>query len=378
MNLEQIYEKKQKFEKRLKLEAKFWLLSRKDKILVNRKSIPPLTDKEINEINNYWGKYGVKFKNYDSFRLFYYITGKKDPRFLPFSFVASVLYPHYNDSTKSRTYADKNMFCKFMPDMKFPKLIGQRINKRYFDETGKYYGEEVCDEYVNHLFEYISKENNYTIILKEAFDTNTGKGVKKYVVTNANILKETLAYRKSENYLIQFGIRQHPFFSQFNNDSVNIIRITTWRKGNKVHIFSPCIRFGIPGSATDVAYVNGHEIVNCIGIDRTGIIFDKGIDLSGNVLEIDIKNKKVPCWEKIVDLVSENHLALHYFDIIGWDITVDEEFNVICIEYNIREPGTQVYQFAHGPLAGETTDELLEFLLNKDMQSKYLPWQILK
>ena len=219
---------------------------------------------------------------------------------------------------------------------------------------------------------------NDTIIIKEAVDTNTGRGVKKYTITSPNYLQETLESISSKNYVIQFAIEQHPFFSQFNKDSVNIIRLTTWRKDNVVHIFSPCVRYGIPGSATDVAYVDGEEIVNCVGIDSSGMVFNNGINLSGKVLSLNLKERQVPCWEEIVNLVVKNHLTMHYFDIIAWDITVDNESNVICIEYNIKSPGIQVYQFAHGPLAGEYSDEFLGFLQDIELQKKYLPWQIRK
>lgn len=369
----------QKYLKKLRFEKRYWLYNRSVEKLIIKYALPPLTEIEKKDIDNYWGKYGVKFSNYNYHRLFYGITKKKDPRFIPFPFAALVLYPFYNDSTKIQAYADKNMFYKLLPNMPFPKLIGQRINGRFFDSEGKYYGEIATNEFLEQLFQTIVRENNEEIIIKEASDTSRGLGVKKFIIKTPQMLKEVLKSFSSDNFVIQFAIQQHQFFDQFNKDSVNIIRITTWRKEDKVHIFSPCIRFGIRGHATDVAFVNGVEVTNGIGIDiSSGIIFDTGIDLQGNKFSVDVKNRQVPCWEKIVNLVCRNHLTMHYFDIIAWDITVDINSNIICIEYNIKCPGIRLYQLAHGPLAGEHTDEFLEFLLNTDLQKKLLPWQIRK
>lgn len=146
--------------KRFKLEMQYWHHSHSIDNLIKNNSIPPLTDNDIKIIDSYWKKWGVKFNNYNFHRLFYFITGKKDPRFLPFPFAAFVLYPYYNDSSKIPAYADKNMFYQLMPGMRFPKLLGQRINNRFFDSHGRWYGEKVNAEYSKSLFQEISQNGN--------------------------------------------------------------------------------------------------------------------------------------------------------------------------------------------------------------------------
>jgi hypothetical protein len=65
-------------------------------------------------------------------------------------------------------------------------------------------------------------------------------------------------------------------------------------------------------------------------------------------------------------------LELRYFDVVGWDVTVDSDSRVICIEYNIKYPGTIIYQFAHGPFAGEKTNEFLSFLTSEE-NTRFIP-----
>ena len=57
------------------------------------------------------------------------------------------------------------------------------------------------------------------------------------------------------------------------------------------------------------------------------------------------------------------------------DVTVDADGQVVCIEYNIRAPGVIMYQFAHGPMAGDATDELLSFL-KEEKNAVWIPKSI--
>ena len=62
------------------------------------------------------------------------------------------------------------------------------------------------------------------------------------------------------------------------------------------------------------------------------------------------------------------------FDLIGWDFSVDEDGEPVCLEYNIQWPGTVAHQFVCGPYAGEKTDDLLSFLEDGTKRANYLPY----
>ncbi len=342
---------------------------------------PQLTEKEKNEIDQYWSPYNVKFQDYEWHRMYYAVTGIHDPRFIPVPFAERVLYLYYNKQSFVPAYADKNMFQFFLPRMRFPTSIGKRVNFRYYDNAGKCYGEELTQQYIDAVYTAFlesSKGKTNEIVLKEAVGSKQGRGVKKCKILSKESLNSLLAQNESENLSIQIAIQQHPFFSQFNEDSVNIIRITTWRKGNDVFILCPCVRFGIKGFHTDIAYVNGTEIINAVKINHDGTIQKKYVTLNGELFDLpDGIDTTVPEWENIIEQVRTNALELPYFDIVAWDITVNTDNQVICIEYNLKWPGTIVYQYAHGPMFGEHTNEVLSFLKN-EQNMKYLPQCIKK
>lgn len=341
---------------------------------VEKKHLAPLTKEEIEEIDAYWKQYGVKFNDYSFFQMQYAVTGIHDPRFIPYNFAYYVLYPYYNDLKKAPIWADKNQFSRILPRCPFPEEIGYRLRGRYCDHLRNCYGETITDEYISALYRRIQEIGCEAVIIKKTTKTSRGTGVRKFRITAEEDVRSALADCNDKgDFIIQKAVEQHPFFSQFNPDSTNILRVTTWRHGNDVEVFAPCLRFGIPGSATDVAFVDGEEIVQCARIDEHGNVADTGISLNGEPIPLDISSKKVPMWDEIIQMVKNNHRFLDYFDIVAWDITVDSSNSIVCFEYNIRRPGIIIYQFAHGPFAGEHTDELLSFLRDPKNRKEYLP-----
>ena len=338
---------------------------------------PALTKEEKREIDRYWAQYHVKYRNYDWHRMFYTVTGIRDPRFIPQPFAEKVLYPYYKKLSFSSAYADKNIYSTFLPELRFPTVIGKRMNSRYYDAEDRCYGSSVTDAFVERVYNAFLENNENgkikEIILKISIESSFGKGVRKLTVDSKETMSRILREDQSENYVLQMAVQQHPVFAQLNEDSVNIIRITTWRKDEEVYIFSPCVRFGIKGSHTDVAFRNGKEILNVLKIDPTGRLSDRYVTLEGEHIALpDGCEKQIPQWDEIVRTVKAAALKLKYFDIVAWDITVDDHGQVVFIEYNLNMPGTLIYQFAHGPLAGDHTDELLAFLKDKK-NIKFIP-----
>ena len=339
-------------------------------------SCPPLSEADRKEIDKYWSQYHVRFEDYEWHRMYYAVTGLHDPRFLPQPMAEHVLYPFYNRQDFANAYANKAMFPSYLPRLHFPDTIGKRMNAYYYDADGRCYGENVTDELVDSMYAAFSEKSsgqNHDIIIKESMGSFQGKGVQKKQIFTKDSLRDCLLGIQSDNYVVQTMIQQHPFFAQMNQDSVNIMRITTWLSHGKVYVFSPCIRFGIPGAHTDVSIQNGIEIVNAIKINPGGLISDSYFTLDGKANPLpQLQSKQIPDWDNVMRCVTEGALQMPYFRVIGWDITIDNHQEAICIEYNLKTPGTVIYQYAHGPFAGEHTDSFLAFL--KDAENiQYIP-----
>lgn len=334
----------------------------KAKKFLSKNPYPQLTKEQKEEIDDYWSRYGVQWPDYSWYQMYYGVTGIQDPRFMPDVFVGKVIYPYYNRQSYIAGWDDKNLYAKLLDVVQFPQVLCHRMNGRYFDKNWKpisNYGNEF--EKICKLIYESTKDDGF--ILKETTNTNSGKGVKLYRASSFKEVQNVLNERKSNDFIIQKKVKQHGFFNQFCSTSVNIIRIVSWQHDEEVTLFPASMRFGVEGSHTDIVWIDGVEVANVVGIEDSGIIKDRYVSFSGNIqVEKKINNRIVPSWDKIRNIISEGHKRMPFFDIIGWDFTVDENSNPVCIEYNIIWPGTILYQYANGPFAGNSTDEFISFL----------------
>ena len=338
-----------------------------------KKKYAELSSDEIREIKEYWGKYGIEFPDYSWFKMFYAETGIHDPRFIPHPF-AYVLYSCFNNRVVEKGWDDKNFYDRFVPTISFPETLCHYVNGSFYDCEWNIYDRK--EDSLLKLADKIQMQlgNDNCVIYKKTTDTRMGQGVKKLSVGNVNeillLLKEC---SNNGEFIFQKCIKQHDFLKQFNESSVNIFRITTFRHKGMYHILSVSLRYGIEGYATDVVFIKGQEIVNVVGIDEHGEIRTTLYGLNGKK-EFDkyrsIKDKKVPCFEELKKAAIEGHKYLPHFNHVSWDFTIDKDGNPVCIEYNINMPGTQLYQFANGPLYGDLTDEVLEYLKRDEVRSK--------
>ena len=333
---------------------------------------PPLTAAQIEEIDRYWQRYGIKHPDYTWFQMFYGITGIQDPRFIPDTICQSILLKHYNDIAAIPGWDDKNLYDTLLPDIRFPKTMAHIYRGKVFDDEWNYCDEEGRKALAQRIFDSLGDDK--TIVAKQTRNTNTGRGVKLVEVNSPNDVLDCITANSKGNVILQERLHQSAFLSQFCASSVNIFRVITWKHGDTVDVLSASVRFGIEGWHTDVAFVNGVEIVNSVGVDNDGKVKDLFVSMQGLYdREIHLTQPVTPNFDAIIDMAKRGHRWLKPFDIVSWDISQDQDNNPVCIEFNVTRPGTTLYQFANGPFAGELTEDLLAFMLDKDFPRKSIP-----
>lgn len=333
---------------------------------------PALTEKQKSEIDRYWAQFGIKFKEYSWFQLYYGVTGIKDPRYIPQEFYFYMILPYYNSKRLLQAYKDKNAFDIFLPSEHFPATVLKRISGDFYDKNGNFLTSNKNDTKITNLL-----LNYNEVIVKNALDSGRGENVRKYSINGEDDVNRLINEWDTQNYIVQEVIRQHPFFASFNDTSVNIVRINSWYHNGKVIISSPVIRFGMPGYATDCCFINGKEVVHLVGVTKDGYIRDKVVDLNAKVENINCymtnTTQRIPAWDKIVELIKKDAPLLKHFHLIGWDITVTDKEEPVIIEYNILYPSPYSSQITDGPMWEEYTDELLSFLKNEKNRKHYIP-----
>lgn len=186
--------------------------------------MPELTEAQRKDIDVFWSQYGIRILDHSWFQWYYGVTGIVDPRFIPQDVYSYIIWPYHDNEEFCLAWKDKNLFERFVPGIRFPRNYIRRIHGRFFDGDGNYLPDEDA------VISTMKKIPGRGVIVKDAWDSGEGRGVTKYALDNEADIRKLLAdWEHSDNYLVQELIQQNRVFSQFNESSVNIMRINTWR-----------------------------------------------------------------------------------------------------------------------------------------------------
>lgn len=137
---------------------------------------------------------------------------------------------------------------------------------------------------------------------------------------------------------------------------------------NKVQILSSVFRMGVNSSRVDNASSGG---IVC-GIEENGQLKNIAYDTKGNRYDchpqgMNFADVVIPNFHECVDLVKQ--LAPRFVSVsrlISWDIAIAEDSHPILIEANLSFGEIDFHQMNNGPIFGEMTDEILDYVINNN------------
>ena len=314
-----------------------------------------LTKKQKQAVNDFYiGLIGKKVPLY-AHEYFYSRTGVFSVDYIPKDFYTLDLLTKANVWQFDGAYDDKNI-----ADIIF---AGENVVHTYLKNMNGYYyyeGRPVSEDEA-----VVLCSNMDRVIIKPAMKTH-GSGVQQITVkggvTNLNGLCIRDVFRQyGRNFMIQACINQHKDLAALNPTSVNTMRILTYRSGMEVLLIYSVIRIGRQGQVIDNQCAGGISTA----IDEFGRLGKAAFGgySEDNVLTTDsgvvLEGYQIPSYEKAVAFVKRLHLKLPYFDLIGWDISIEENGEPIMIEYNTR-PGLSQSAFCSG--MGKNTERVIREL----------------
>lgn len=317
-----------------------------------------LTEEQKKEIVDYYKHLTGKTISTLDHEYFYSRTGVYSKDYIPMDFFQAELIGRLNRLDHYKSYSDKNLDDILLPNVKHPHYYLKNINGYYYFEgkaVSKTEAVELC-------------ANLNDVIIKPSLSLK-GNGVKKISVKNGITNCEGLSLEKlfeqyKKDFLIQEAVHQHPKISALNPTSVNTMRMTTYRSGMEVLLVYAAIRIGRIGQVIDNQSAGGISAkINPDGTLGKYAFGKAGEDLiektdTGIVLE----GYQLPHYDKAVAKVKELHYSLPLFDLVGWDISIDEEGEPVLIEWNGR-PGPS--QTACGTGYGELTERIFSEVWNR-------------
>lgn len=325
----------------------------------------PLTKAQESEIKNYWkGLLGYEIPT-DWHQYFYVRTGLYSVKYVPTGVYRLEICGRLNKMSFCYPYSDKNMLDVLFPDVNQSHIHLKNRNGYYFFE-GKAVSLKEAVECCANLGD---------VVIKPTL-TSHGDGVAKIHVENGladgEVELEKLFANYGQDFLIEDVVRQHADMGALNPDSVNTIRVVTYRSGMDVVVLYTAIRIGRKGQVIDNESAGGLSAK--INPDGTLSKYAFGAPGQDNIEQTDsgvrLEGYRVPSYDKVLSMVKEQHLNLPFHNIVGWDVCIDEGGEPLLLEWN---SAPELSQSAVGPAFGDYTEQIVKDAMTRPCQRRLDP-----
>ena len=301
------------------------------------------------EVPTYWHQY------------LYSRNGLWSEKYIPASIYNSEIIWRLNKFQFRNAYTDKGFYDTWFPDINRPHTIVKNVNGYYYDDQHALTEAEAIERCGN------LKE----AIIKPSLGGTWGIGVKLIQSDNGIIMdtkkpvKDLFASYK-QSFIVQERLEQHPDLAKLNPTSLNTIRVMSYRRGDEIVVLYAVIRIGRKGQVVDnetaggikadIDLQTGRIKGSAIGSPKESLmpVTDVGTPTDGF---------QIPCFDKVLEVVKEMHLRLPYFNLIGWDMSVDKDGKPTLIEWN---RAAELSQVAHGPAFGDLTEEIFAYAMRRE------------
>lgn len=253
----------------------------------------------------------------------------------------------------------KNRFFKSVKGIK-------HLNKNEIQSINRFFGKKYSEKInLNEFKWYKQKTNeiNPEIIHDVIWHTKIEPYFNNLELINEDNLINKLLKQYNGNFIIQKLIIQHDFFKQFNDTSVNTMRMVTFFLNEKFYMLFSFIKIGEKDSRWN-NILSGDKL---IPISKDGKIeqfsYIENLETQDLINKNNLTNynKSIPCWKKILKKLEDYHYRLSHFQIINLDITLGNNVPII-IENKLINSSSYFHQLNNGSIFGHLTSKVLNAL----------------
>lgn len=311
-----------------------------------------VTSKEKLEIDNLWkclsiaGRYRYKWHSfYKGF------CGSFDKRFVPSDIYNGLIEYTLNLRKYSICLQHKAILGNFIESKNRCHTIINVIDNICYDNDMNIISAE---EAVNKV-----RSCNCDIIIKPSIGSGGGRKINFMYAEN---VKQSDFIDRGD-CIIQEIFHEGFELLRFNPDTLNTIRMLTLNINGKCTVLSAFLRMGAKGMRVDNLSAGGI----LVGIKSNGDLHDFALDKKLNRIYkspagIEFKGESLVCYKRLKEFALNTHKRIALANLIAWDLTIDEEGNPIVVEINLDSGEIQFHQIYNGPLFGERTNEVIEYV----------------
>ena len=312
-----------------------------------------------------WQKFDGKVSPL-AYRLYYNFIGE-NINILPCDVSRNYIEPVLNPGGTDGFYGDKNSLGLLLEKEDLPITLFRSMYYKYYDND---YEPVLKDNFLNCF-------NGFDKLIVKSSKGLGGHSIKLFKRSGKKFFDDennemTLDYLESiykTDFLIQECFIQNNFMSQFNNTSVNTIRVNTYRDviTGEIHFLGAIMRIGKHGSIVDNTSSGGVAI----GIDTNGKLANLCIDDFGartvcfNGIDFSKNSFEIPNYESIKNFSIKISKRFPHISLFALDIAIDIHDNPKIIEVNVNKFTEDFIQRTQGPVFGEYTDSLIDYCISK-------------
>lgn len=250
----------------------------------------------------------------------------------------------------------------FLPSDYRPKTILQNIDNHFLDK----------DDNVITLSQAIAIAEQYdSFMIKIAAGSGGGRGVRK-VYKGEDIAAIFTDYGK--DFICQEILKEHATLARFNPECINTIRVLSLNINDKFDVLSSFVRMGGKGSIVDNLHTERGG--GClVGIDQNGKLASFGINKNYKKVAMSPMNEyfdgmTIEGYDEVKSFIKDCHqIHFPFANLIGWDVIIDENGKPIIIEINLDSADIAAHQIFNGPIFGERTEEVLQYIKNNPQKT---------
>ena len=330
-------------------------------VLKNVRGGVSLTDEEKKAVISLWGSIATPIK-WDEYEVYKSINGF-DARFLSHEIYLPLVARKLNNYHYTKFFEDKGLLGRLGScGLDFPYCCVRCIDGEYYDNSMSQLSDrqalDIC----------LSED---VLIWKPSRNSSGGKNIEKVellTLTTEEKRREVTRLLRSHcrDFVIQRCLRQHSSMSAFCKSSINTVRVTTLYLNGKPSCQNIILRVGHEGTLVDNWGSGG---LMC-RVMPDGSLSDRGftsdLQTHPSINGVTLKGKRLDFMPSLIEKLLQAHKeASSLCKLIGWDICIDEAGKPVVIELNSSQPGIFGEQMCGGPIFGERTEEVVEYVKTK-------------
>lgn len=311
-----------------------------------------LSQQQKNEVRNYWKRFGKRV-NPDWAAYFSYANNIFDSRYIPEGLYYGEI-AHKLSMEGMGALHHKNVQDQIFSS-KQAKTFIRKTEDIYTDGEYKVIdlekGLEAC--------KLVGK-----VIIKPSTGTYGGSGISFWTAEEGieKLKEQIISYPQ---VVVQERVQSHPFLNDIHPASLNTLRIVTLLVDNEPVLLSTLLRMGQNNSKVDNYSAGGLIAV----VNKYGVLQETAVQSNQKIVTehpsgFIFKDQKIPCFDKVIEDAFTQHFRIPYFKMVSWDYAIDYEGDPVLIEANIPTGQIDFHQFNIGPIFGDYTDRVLDYVYN--------------